>query len=75
MKSLELLDSIVSNYDLDELKTLIMRLDAQLSGYVLRYDGLAGNNINAKARELVLWCRRRDILDQLSNVLQSEARK
>jgi hypothetical protein len=54
---------IVEHFDAEELRTVCFNLG-------IRYDDLRGEGHIAKARELVLWAERREMLDDLLNELQ-----
>lgn len=62
--------AISANFDVEELRNLVVRLDEVLAPpYTLDYDNLGGNNNIGKSRELVLWCRRRGLLQTLVDVI------
>jgi hypothetical protein len=54
---------IVEHFDAEELRTVCFNLG-------IRYDDLRGEGFIAKARELVLWVERREMLDELLRELQ-----
>ncbi len=57
---------IDESFTLDETQELVFRLAGELPGsYRLDYDDLPGHSQTAKARELVLWCQRRQLLQEL----------
>ena len=53
---------------LDEIKYLIIQLDGYLEGYRVDYDNLSGSTIRMKSMELVQWCYRRGLLQELVDV-------
>ena len=66
----KLYKAISANFDVEELQDLVVRLGEVLPvPYTLDYGNLGGNNKLSKARELVLWCRRRDLLQTLVDVV------
>ena len=70
--TLKLMRAIVDNLNLDEIRDLVVRLNAALpKPYSLEYENLSGNSDIAKARELVLWCQRRRLLQLLVDTLLS----
>ena len=62
----ELHQALLTRYDLEELRTLCVQLDVD-------FDDLRGESRQAKARELILWLRRRGRLDQLAAALRPQA--
>ena len=53
-----------------ELKDLVLQLNAVLSEpYHLTYDDLTGEEKRSKARELVMWCERRRLLQELLDLI------
>lgn len=63
---------IDENFSLDELQDLVMRLNQVLPDWIhLDYDDIAGTSQQSKARELVLWCRRRAVLQSLADTVLS----
>ncbi len=63
---------IDENFGLDELEDLVMRLNQVLPGQTsLDYDDIPGTSQKSKARELVLWCRRRAVLQSLADTVLS----
>ena len=70
--TVKLRKAIVENFDLDEMRELVFRLNAELPApYSLEYDNLSGSSDTAKALELVLWCRRRGLLQLLADTVLS----
>jgi DNA-directed RNA polymerase subunit RPC12/RpoP len=70
--TLKLMRAIVDNLDLDEIRDLVVRLNAVLpEPYSLEYENLSGSSDIAKARELVLWCSRRNLLQLLVDTVLS----
>ena len=70
--TLKLMRAIVDNFDLDEIRGLVVRLNAVLpEPYSLEYENLSGSSDIAKARELVLWCSRRNLLQLLVDTVLS----
>jgi DNA-directed RNA polymerase subunit RPC12/RpoP len=70
--AVKLMKAIVDNLDLDEIRDLVVRLNAALpEPYSLEYENLSGSSDIAKARELVLWCQRRRLLQLLVDTLLS----
>jgi hypothetical protein len=61
MKPIELAKSIVMGFDLEELKTLCFQVGVP-------FDDLRGEGLEGKARELVEFCDRRNMLDALAVV-------
>ena len=57
---------------LDDLKDLIIRLDGQLEyPHRVDFDSLSGSNTKMKSLELVGWCYRRSLLQELVDVALS----
>jgi len=70
--TMKLMRAIVDNFDLDEIRDLVIRFDVALpEPYRLEYENLSGDNDIAKARELVLWCQRRRLLQLLVDTVLS----
>ena len=68
----KLMRAIVDNLNLDEIQDLVIRLDGALpEPYRLEYENLSGSSDIAKARELVLWCQRRRLLQLLVDTVLS----
>lgn len=66
----KLYKAISANFNIEELRNLVVRLDETLMPpYTLDFDNLGGNNNIGKSRELVLWCRRRKLLQTLVDVV------
>ena len=64
--AVKLYRALSTSFTGEELQDLIVRLNEVLPPpYALDVDNLAGNNNVAKARELVTWCQRRGVLQQL----------
>ena len=64
--------AIVDNFDLDEIQDLVIRLNDELpEPFTLEYENLSGSSDIAKARELVLWCRRRKLVQLLVDTVLS----
>jgi DNA-directed RNA polymerase subunit RPC12/RpoP len=62
----KLYKAIGANFDVEELQNLVVRLGEVLPApYTLDYGNLGGDNKLSKSRELVLWCRRRGLLQTL----------
>jgi hypothetical protein len=59
----DLHQALVTRYDLEELRTLCAQLEVD-------FDDLRGESRQAKARELILWLRRRGKLDELAAALR-----
>jgi hypothetical protein len=54
------------------MQDLVVQLNAELPApYRLQYDDVPGNSQKSKARELVLWCQRRKVLQELVDVVLS----
>ncbi|MCP4416177.1 MAG: hypothetical protein GY805_06125 [Chloroflexi bacterium] len=62
---------IADEFDLAEVQDLIIRFNGQLPHSKLDFEELQGHTKSAKARSLVSWCRRRDLLDKLTRAVQS----
>jgi len=70
--TLKLMRAIVDNFDLDEIRDLVVRLNAVLpEPYSLEYENMSGSSDIAKSRELVLWCSRRNLLQLLVDTVLS----
>jgi len=68
--AVKLMKAIVDNFDLDEIRDLVVRFNSALpEPYSLEYENLSGSSDIAKARELVLWCQRRRLLQLLVDTL------
>jgi uncharacterized Zn finger protein (UPF0148 family) len=62
--------AIARHFTEAELRDLVLQLDAVLSEpYHITYDDLAGGEKRSKARELVMWCERRRLLQALLDVI------
>jgi hypothetical protein len=62
--------AIARHFTEAELRDLVLQLNAVLSDpYHLTYDSLAGEEKRSKARELVMWCERRRLLQELLDVI------
>lgn len=53
---------------LDELRQLTYTLDGELDGHRLEYDNIRGSTVSIKSIELVEWCFRRRLLQELVDV-------
>ena len=63
---------IHENFTLVELEGLVDELSGRLGGsHRLYFDDLAGNTRSSKARELVQWCMRRQVLEELKEAVLS----
>lgn len=60
-----LFDSLKNCFDLNDLQDLCFKLS-------IRYEDLAGNNLSAKARELIVYMRQRSRLAELQQVIAQE---
>jgi len=70
--TVKLMKAIVDNFDLDEIRDLVVRFNSALpEPYSLEYENLSGSSDIAKARELVLWCSRRNLLQLLVDTVLS----
>jgi hypothetical protein len=62
----DLHQALIDRYDLEELRTLCAQLG-------IPFDDLRGEGRQAKARELILWLKRHDRLEELIDALSSQA--
>jgi hypothetical protein len=70
--TVKLMRALVDNFDLDEIRDLVVRLNAVLpEPYSLEYENMSGSSDIAKSRELVLWCSRRNLLQLLVDTVLS----
>ena len=70
--TVKLMRALVDNFDLDEIRDLVVRLNAVLpEPYSLEYENVSGSSDIAKSRELVLWCSRRNLLQLLVDTVLS----
>ena len=68
----KLFRAIDDSFDLDEPRDLVVRLNEALpDGHTLQFEDIQGSTQKSKARELVLWCRRRNVLQPLVDTLRS----
>jgi predicted RNA-binding Zn-ribbon protein involved in translation (DUF1610 family) len=62
--------AIDENFTLEEMKELVLELQGKLpEPYRLDYDDISGSNQRSKARELVQWCERRRLLEELAEAV------
>jgi transcription elongation factor Elf1 len=64
--------AIDSHFTENEMRDLVVELNGKLMApYFVDYDDLAGGGQRAKARELVQWCQRRKLLQELVDAVHS----
>ena len=63
---------IADEFSLTGIQDLTMKLNGRLQRASVDYDDLGGSNRRMKAMELVKWCQRRDELEALIAVVQTE---
>lgn len=64
--------AIDNHFTEEETRDLVFELSGALpAASRIEYDDLAGRGQGAKARELVLWCQRRSLLQELVDVVYS----
>jgi hypothetical protein len=56
---------------MDDLRDLIIRLDGQIEHHRVDFESLSGSNTKMKSLELVGWCYRRTLLQELIDVALS----
>ena len=70
--AVQLARDMADNFTLTELQDLIVDLNGRLPApYRVSYDDIGGETIRGKARELVLWCQRRNMLQALIKAIQA----
>jgi DNA-directed RNA polymerase subunit RPC12/RpoP len=70
--TVQLVRAIAEDFTLAELRDLIVDLNGRLPApYQVSYDDIGGTTISGKARELVLWCQRRNVLDALIEAVRT----